>query len=90
LRSSTVYLLGIITDRLADAFFGPRWAKGNRARAYREDGQSYAADKLLVLSEAQYGKLFEYNKSRQCPVSQGQGAGGIGAGKTDGSEQPGT
>src|SRR2546425_5370696 len=60
-----VYLLGIVTDRLADALLGPLWASGNRARVYTQDDHSYAVDKMLVLSEPEFGKLFEYNKSRQ-------------------------
>ncbi len=62
---AVVYLLGIVTDRFADAVLGPLWAKQNRARAYGPDARSYAADKALVLSDPQFCKLFDYNKSRQ-------------------------
>lgn len=60
-----VYLLGIITDRLADALFAPAWTKGNRARIYGQDSDAYAADKALVLSELEFAKFYQYNKSRQ-------------------------
>jgi hypothetical protein len=60
-----VYLLGIVTDRTSDTLLGPRWARGNRARVYGNEGHAYAADKALVLSNPEFAKLFEYNKSRQ-------------------------
>jgi len=60
-----VYLLGIVTDRVADTVLGPMWARGNRARIYGSDANAYAEDKLLVLGAPQFSRLFEYNKSLQ-------------------------
>jgi len=60
-----VYLLGIITDRVADTVLGPLWARGNRFRIYGSDANAYAADKLLVLATPQFSRLFEYSKSLQ-------------------------
>ena len=60
-----IYLLGIITDRLADILFGPIWAKGNKERIYGQDSVTYLADKQLVLFQTEFAKLFEYNKIRQ-------------------------
>jgi hypothetical protein len=60
-----VYVLGIVSDRVADAVLGPLWAKGNRARVYGGDDHAYAADKMLVLATPQFSRLFEYNKSLQ-------------------------
>jgi hypothetical protein len=60
-----VYVLGIVTDRVADAVLGPMWARGNRARVYGRDDHAYVADKMLVLAAPQFSRLFEYNKSLQ-------------------------
>jgi hypothetical protein len=60
-----VYLLGIVTDRVADTMLGPLWARGNRLRVYGNDESAYAGDKLLVLATPQFSRLFEYNKSLQ-------------------------
>lgn len=60
-----VYLLGIVTDRVADTVLGPLWAKGNRERVYGKDDHAYVVDKMLVLSVPQFSRLFEYNKSLQ-------------------------
>jgi hypothetical protein len=62
---AVVYLLGIVTDRVADTLLGPLWARGNRRRVYGDDVRAYAADKVLVLATPQFSRLFEYNKSLQ-------------------------
>ena len=62
---AVVYLLGIVTDRVADTLLGPLWARGNRFRVYGQDERAYAADKVLVLAAPQFSRLFEYNKSLQ-------------------------
>ena len=60
-----VYLLGIVTDRMADTILGPLWARSNRRRVYGQDDRAYVADKMLVLSAPHFRRLFEYNKSLQ-------------------------
>jgi hypothetical protein len=61
-----VYLLGIVTDRLADGLAQILRMEKKRQTDYPGGSAQYHKDRALVLAKSEaFGKLYEYSRSRQ-------------------------
>jgi hypothetical protein len=60
-----VYVLGIVTDRIADGLFEASVSKYYRRKIYSSDTERFYADRtLLLLQHSPCSELFEYGRSR--------------------------
>jgi hypothetical protein len=61
-----IYLLGIVTDRLADGLAQILRMERKRQTDYPGGSAQYHKDRALVLAKSEaFGKLYEYSRSRQ-------------------------
>jgi hypothetical protein len=62
---SIVYLLGIVTDRIADAIFEAWWGQRYRKAVYKNSLKQFFEDRRTVFSKSeQIARLYEYSRSR--------------------------
>jgi hypothetical protein len=63
---SAIYLLGIVTDRLADGLFHLARMETKHRESYAEGKEQYFRDRAFVLANSQqFAQLYEYSRSRQ-------------------------
>lgn len=61
---SIVYVLGIITDRVADAIFDRWWSDDLRSEHFGERQEYYRARRQILTSSERLSDLLEYGRSR--------------------------
>jgi len=59
-----VYVLGIVTDRLADAAFERVWTDDLRGEWFASRAEYYAARRAVLTGSARLSELLEYGRSR--------------------------
>ncbi len=60
-----IYLLGILTDRLADKVFALFWADRERRKEFESAEDYYRARDSVTAASERFSELFEYSRSRQ-------------------------
>ena len=61
---AVVYVLGIITDRVADTVFERFWINDLRDRYFADKGDYYNARRLILTQSENLSDLLEYGRSR--------------------------
>lgn len=59
-----VYVMGIVTDRIADAIFDRLWANRLRANWFPTLGEYYIARRQILTRSEHLADVFEYGRSR--------------------------
>lgn len=58
------YVLGIVTDRVADTLFDKLWKPSLAQQFYQQDGDDYDDRRYIYLRSEQLAHLLEYGRSR--------------------------
>ncbi|MFK8184267.1 MAG: hypothetical protein AB8B99_12910 [Phormidesmis sp.] len=58
------YVLGIVTDRVADTLFDKLWKPSLAQQFYQKDGDDYDDRRYIYLRSEQLASLLEYGRSR--------------------------
>jgi len=61
---SFIYVLGIVWDRLADAFFGRVWGDGLRSSEFEDIADYYDSRRVILTKSPELSELLEYGRSR--------------------------
>jgi len=61
---SVTYVLGIVTDRAADALFDKFWKPSLVQQVYQQDGDDYDDRRYIYLRSERLANLLEYGRSR--------------------------
>jgi hypothetical protein len=61
---SIIYVLGIVSDRVADALFAVLWTRTLRGRRFNDIETYYAARRIILTESERLSELLEYGRSR--------------------------
>ncbi len=61
---SIIYVLGIVSDRVADVLFAVLWARTLRGRRFTDIETYYAARRNILTKSERLSELLEYGRSR--------------------------
>jgi len=61
---AVIYVLGIVSDRIADAIFEWMWSEDMRESYFRDRTEYYKARKLILTGSERVSDLLEYGRSR--------------------------
>ncbi len=61
---AVIYVLGIISDRLADNLFDKYWGESLKAEYFEDTGEYYNARRNILINSPALSDLLEYGRSR--------------------------
>lgn len=61
---TTVYVLGIVTDRMIDRLFDRIWGNKLKLKYFNNSSEAYEARRIVITSSDRMADIIEYNRSR--------------------------